>query len=112
MLWPVTQLCLTLYNPMECNPPGSSVHGESPRKNTGVDCHALLQGIFLPQGLNTGLLHCRWILYSLSHHERKSILELLQGTSPGELPDSGNELESPASQVDSLPAELTKAPVI
>ena len=32
-------------------------------KNTGVGCHALLQGIFLTQGLNLGLLHCRQILY-------------------------------------------------
>ena len=30
------QLCLTLCNPMECSPPGSSVHGDSPGKNTGV----------------------------------------------------------------------------
>ena len=36
-------------------------------KNTGVGCHALLQGIFPTQGLNPGLLHCRQILYSLSH---------------------------------------------
>ena len=33
----------------------------------GVDCHALLQGIFPIQGWNQGLLHCRWILYCLSH---------------------------------------------
>ena len=32
----------------------------SPGKNTGVVCHSLLQGIFLTQGLNPGLLHCRW----------------------------------------------------
>ena len=38
----------------------------SPGKSTGVGCHALLQGIFLTQGLNTGLQHCRWILYRLS----------------------------------------------
>ena len=31
----------------------------SPGKNTGVGCHGLLQGIFLTQGLNLGLLHCR-----------------------------------------------------
>ena len=42
----VTQLCLTLWHPMDCSPPGSSVHGDSPGKNTGVGCHALLQGIF------------------------------------------------------------------
>ena len=39
----VAQLCLTLYDPMECSPPGSSVPGDSPGKHTGVGCHALLQ---------------------------------------------------------------------
>ena len=39
----------------------------SPGKNTGVGCHFLLQGIFPTQGLNPGLLHCRWSLYHLSH---------------------------------------------
>ena len=36
-------------------------------KNIGVGSHSLLQGIFLTQGLNPGLSHCRQILYSLSH---------------------------------------------
>ena len=40
---------------MDCSPPGASVHGDSPGKNTGVGCHALLQGIFLTRGLNPGL---------------------------------------------------------
>ena len=39
----------------------------SPSKNTEVGCHFLLQGIFLTQGLNPDLLHCRQILYHLSH---------------------------------------------
>ena len=38
-----------------------------PGKNTGVDCHAILQGIFPTQGSKPGLLHCRQILYHLSH---------------------------------------------
>ena len=63
----VAQSCPTLCDPMDCNPPGSSVHGDSPGKNAEVGCHALLQGIFLAQGLNQGLLHCRQILYQLSH---------------------------------------------
>jgi len=57
---------------MNCSPPGSSVHEEdSPGKNIGggMGCHALLQGIFLIQGLIPGLLHCRQILYCLSHQE-------------------------------------------
>ena len=40
---------------------------DSPGKNTGVGCHALLQGIFPDQRLNLSLLHCRQILYHLSH---------------------------------------------
>ena len=39
----------------------------SPGKNTGVGSHSLLQGLFLARGSNLGLLHCRWILYHLSH---------------------------------------------
>ena len=50
-------------------PPGSSVHGDSPGKNTGVGYHDLLQGIFPNHRSNPGLLHCRWILYCLSHKE-------------------------------------------
>ena len=38
-----------------------------PGKSTGVDCHFLLQGIFSTQGSNPGLLHCRQMLYHLSH---------------------------------------------
>ena len=52
---------------MEGSPPGSSVHGDSPGKHTGVRCHALIQGIFPTQGSNPGLPHCRRILYRLSH---------------------------------------------
>ena len=59
-----------LWDPLDCrDPPGSSVHGDSPRKYTGVGCHALLQGIFPTQGSNPGLLHCRWILYQLKYPE-------------------------------------------
>ena len=59
--------CVVLCDPMDCRPPGSSVHGDSPGKNTEVGCHALLQGIFPTQGSKPVLLHCRWILYHLSH---------------------------------------------
>ena len=81
----VTQLCLTLCDPMDCSPPGSSVHGDSPGKNTGVGCHAVLQGIFPTRGLNPSLLHCKWILYYLSHQGSPRIvssLSFLQGIFP------------------------------
>ena len=42
----------------------------SPGKNTGVGCHSLLQGIFLTQRLNPGLLHCKQTLYRLSSEGR------------------------------------------
>ena len=100
----VAQSCPTLCNPMNCGPPGSSVHGilqarilewiaipfsrgsSRPRDRTWVSCianrfftiwatgkipregsHSLLQGFFLNQGSNPGLLCCRQILYHLSH---------------------------------------------
>ena len=70
MLCLVAQLCPTLCYPMDCSSSHtqfSSGREDSPGKNAGVGCHALLQGIFLTQGLNPGLLHCRWLLYHLSH---------------------------------------------
>ena len=51
------QSCLTFCNPMDCSPPGSSVYGDSPSKNTEVSCYALLQGIFPTQGSNPHLLY-------------------------------------------------------
>ena len=54
-------------DPMDCNPPGTSVHGDSPGKNTGVGCHALLQALFPTQRSNPGLTHCKRILYRLRH---------------------------------------------
>ena len=57
--------------PMDCSPPGSSVHENSPSKNTGMGCHALLQRIFPTQGLNPGLPCCRRILYQPSYQGLK-----------------------------------------
>jgi len=58
---------------VDCSPPGSSVHGDSPGKI--LEGVALLQGIFPTQGSNPGLPHCRWILYHLSHQRSPRILE-------------------------------------
>ena len=102
----------TLCNPTDCSLPSSTVHGDSPGKNTGLSCPpgdipnpgikprspalqadslpseppkkpkntgvgslSLLQGIFLTQESNWGLLHCKWILYQLSHKGSPRILE-------------------------------------
>ena len=60
----VTWSCPTL---VDCSPPGSSIHGIFPGKNTAVG--SLLREIFSTQGWNPGLPHCRQILYHLSHKE-------------------------------------------
>ena len=65
----VTQLCPTICYPMDHSPPGSSAHGDSTGRNTGVgcqySCQYLLQGVFPTQGSNPGLPHCRQIPYQL-----------------------------------------------
>ena len=53
--------------PHGLHPTGLLCPWDFPGKDTRVDCHFLLQGIFPPQGLNLGLLYCRQILYRLSY---------------------------------------------
>ena len=66
----VAQSCPALCNPIDCCLPGSSIQ---------VGFHFLLQGIFLTQGSNPGLLHCRQTFYHLSHqgnhYESKDFLK-------------------------------------
>ena len=52
----MSRLCPTLWDPMDCSPPCSSVHGIFQARNIGVGCHFLLQGIFPTQGSNLHLL--------------------------------------------------------
>ena len=56
-------LCLTLCDPMDCSPPGSSVHGILRARILEWVAMPLLQGIFPTQEWNPYLLHCRQILY-------------------------------------------------
>ena len=53
----VTQSYLILCDPVDCSSTGSSAYGIFPGKNTGVGLHALLQGFFPTQGLNSCLWH-------------------------------------------------------
>ena len=77
---------LTLCDPMDYSLPGSSVHGDSPDKNTGAGCHFLLQGIFLSQGLNPDLLRRKQILYHLNHQGRLSVFWWVWMLSPERSP--------------------------
>ena len=101
----VTQSCLTLCDPMDCSSQGSSVHGDSPGRNTGVGCHALLQGIFQTQGSNRGFLHCTLILYHLSQQGSPRILEWVAYPFSRGSSQPRGRLGSPALQADSLPSE-------
>ena len=62
----VTQSCLTL-RPRELRHTRLLCLWDFPGKNTGVCNHSLLQGLFLTQGSNLKLLHCRQILFHLSY---------------------------------------------
>ena len=61
------QSCLTLCDPMDWSPPGSSVHGILQARILEWVAIPFSRGIFLTQGLSLGLLHCRQILYHLIH---------------------------------------------
>ena len=47
--------CSVVSDPLQSHG-HSSGHGDSPGKNTGMGCHALLQGFFPTQGWNTSLM--------------------------------------------------------
>ena len=96
----VTQSCPTLCSPMDCSPPGSSVHGNSPRKNIGVGCHALLQGSSQSRDQIQASHTAGRFLTSHTYQSGQPIPSL------GALSDPGIQLRSPALQADSLPAEL------
>ena len=77
-MYVVAQSCLTLWDPIDCSLQGSSIHGDSPGKNTGVGSPSLLQGILPTQGLEPRLPHCmQQILYQLSHNGSPRILECI-----------------------------------
>ena len=101
----VAQLCPTLCNPMDCSPPGSSVHGDSPGKNTGVGCHALLHGTSQPR---SPALQADSLPSEPPGKPKNTGVAI---PSPGDLPDPGTEPGSLALQADSLPAKLQGKPL-
>ena len=68
------RLCLTLCNPMDCSPPGSSVHGVLQVRILEWGAMACSRGSSQTQGSNPGLPHCRRILYHLSHQGSPKVL--------------------------------------
>ena len=102
----VAHSCPTLCDPMDCSPPGSSVHGDSPAKNTEVGCP--------PPGDLPGTEPRSPTLWADSlpseppEKPKNTGVGSIGYTSPGDLPDP--RIEPPALQVDSLPAELPGNP--
>ena len=105
----VTQSCPTLCDPVGCSPLGSSVHGDSPGKNTGVGYHALLQGIFLAQGTQVSYFASRFFTIWATR-EAQEYWSRQPIPSPEDLPDPEINPGSLALQADSLPAELSGKP--
>ena len=107
----VTQSCPTLCDPVDCSPPGTSIHRDFPGKNTRVGCHDFLQKIFLLGLPNPGIetrspaLQADSLL-SESPEKPNNIgvgsLSLLLGWL---LPNPEIELDPPALLVDSLPKQ-------
>ena len=62
----VSQSCQTLCDPMDCSPPGSSIHRILQARILEWVATSFSRGIFLAQGLNPGLPHCGQTLYWLS----------------------------------------------
>ena len=95
---------------MDCSLQGSSVHGDSPGKKTGVGCHALLQEIVPTQRLNQ--VSTLQVDSLSSEPPGKPKNTGVDSPSPGDFPNPGIKLGSPALQVDSLPAELPGKPPV
>ena len=87
-------------------PHGLHSQWNSPGQNTGVGSLSLFQGIFPTPGLNPGILHCRQILYQLSHKESPRVLQWVAYPCSRRSSWPRNRTRVPALQADSLPTEL------
>ena len=105
----VVQSRLTL-----CNPLDYTVYGiwNSPGQNTGMGSLSLIPRIFPTQGSNTGLTHCRRILYQLADKGSPRIQQWVAYPFFRGLPDPGIEQKSRALQAVCLPIELLGKPFV
>ena len=72
----VVRPCLTLFDPMDCSPPGSFVHGILQARILEWVAISSSRGSSWSRELNPGLLHCRQILYILSYQGSPTDIEL------------------------------------
>ena len=87
--------CPTLCTPMDCSPPGSSVHGDSPAR--------ILEWVAMPSSGGysqpRGQTHCAWILDHLSHQGSPRILEWIAYPFSRGISDPGIKLGSHCRQI-------------
>ena len=76
----VTQSCPILCSPIDRSLPGFSIHGIFQARVLEWVAISFSRGIFLTQGSNPGLLHCRQMLYPLSHQGSPGSSQLILGT--------------------------------
>ena len=100
----VTQWPLTLCNSMDYSPPASSDHG-IPQARACVSLWQILVDVW-----QKTIQFWKAIILQLKKFFFKEYWSGLPFPSPGDLPDPGIELRSPALQVDALPAELLRKP--
>ena len=122
----VAQLYPTLCEPKDCSPPGFSLSMEYSGQEHCMGSLSLLQGIFLAQGWNPGLLHCRQILYGLSHQmvntaayylysslSQEGLIQLIRSAGNRHMPNKGQVMPcsetnfSSGTRVESWEAQLT-----
>ena len=106
------QSCPTLWDPVDCNPPGSSV----PRILQAILLEWVAipfsRGIFLTQGSNPCLIIAGSFFTIWATREAQEYWSGQPIPSPGDHPNSGIKLRSPALQADSLPTELSGKPPV
>ena len=74
----VTQSCSTLYNSVDCRPPGSSVHGILQERILEWVAILFSRGSSPPRDKIWVSCHCRWICYRCVYKKLDSVLPLSQ----------------------------------
>ena len=110
VLWNMCESCSVVSDSLQ--PHGLYSPWNSPGQNTGAGSLSLLQGIFPTQGLNPALLHCRQILYQLSHKGSPRILEWVAYPFSSRSFQPRNRTRVSCIAGGSLPTELWGKPLI
>ena len=101
----VAQSCLTPSDPMDCSPPGPSIHGIFQARVLEWSAIAFSAKLLQLCPILCDTMNCSLSAFSIHGILQARILEWVAMPSPGDLPNPGIEPRSPALQADSLPLE-------